>query len=401
MPIRPRIQRSVTFAISILTAVASIFWLSYVGVQNGPSFKAPLSDWLSTLLLILAGIVPLFATLISLHNHRLAALLCFSLAVTLALYLSVILLIGGNFPPELLRPSVEKPAIQVGGLLFMFLLLVVPGPLWFIAHTSRWAPVLSKALSLRSTATLIIVAFLLVVISIIMMNARTLESPECHSVPQPFAEQQRPNQAVFTTRLLWTHLLWPSQLTSHEHPEVLRKYLGVARVETRFWGLPKWATVVLLTYLERGPDNYFQVGKIYFVDGRHAPGSISRFLPTFDVYCTRTALLTDAEVDLRAIHDGRPDGVRIMGRILRSANGFRPQPVPRVNVVIQGPSGRTVATSDESGVYDSLGLPPGSYKIGIQSQSSAILWQNPSCIARNLDQPVRIGDIRDCTIIVQ
>lgn len=55
-----------------------------------------------------------------------------------------------------------------------------------------------------------------------------------------------------------------------------------------------------------------------FVDGRRLPGSLTRFLPVYDLNCTRSDLLQDAGIDLRVLHDGPPaQGIRLIGRTLR------------------------------------------------------------------------------------
>jgi hypothetical protein len=394
-------MRTLHIAVAALVTIVCIYWLSYLGVQPGPSFEAPLRGWLSTVALSLVGIVPLVGVAISLRSMKSAAFLCFFVLFLLVVWLAGLRLAQAGFPPELQRPSVGMPAVKGDDCSFMCLLLLLPGMFWLAAGKLGWHSPQVGPFSLKLKAAAVTIVILAVMFGVVIMDAYSAESSECHFIPQPFVRQQLSGQSVFTGHLIWTHLVWPSSLITRQQPELFRKYLAIAVVEDKFWGLPKLNRLVLLTYLERGQDHYYEVGRSYFVDGRRASGAIARFLPMFNVFCTRTKLLTDAQVDLRVIRDGPPrDSIRILGETMRASSDYRLQPVSGVTVVIDGP-GRTIVKSDKYGVYDAPGLPPGIYQIGLQLEDDEIVWQHPMCIAHGDEQPIRAGDVRDCSIIVR
>jgi len=129
------------------------------------------------------------------------------------------------------------------------------------------------------------------------------------------------------------------------------------------------------------------------VDGRRLPGALTRCLPIFETYCTHTASIADAEVDLRVLHDGPPrTGVRIMGQTVRLTSEHRWETVSKGKAVIGGPAGATVVESDEHGVYDVIGLPPGYYEISrLPASGTQPNWRDRECRWIN----VEAGGIRD------
>lgn len=402
MSVTPRTERTVTLCAAGLTVIACTFWLSYVGAQVGPIPGASLLQWFSTFVIMLAGIIPLLSVGISLRRRKQAAFLCFATVSFIGVWLTGLWLAHAAFPPALLRPSVERSTLEVRDLLFICLLLVLPGLFWFVTDRSGWSPTLVRPGSLKVKMVVLITILLMVLLGTVVMDAYSTQSTECHYVAPPSAKQRFVGQAVFTSRLIWTHPLWPSHSISQQHPEVFRKHLALGIVGKDFWGLRKLDDIVILKYSERGPHDYFHVGQTYFIDGRRASGAVSRFLPIFDLFCTRTALLADAQVDLRVIQDGPiSTGIRIIGRTVRYTSDLHQQPVSGAKVVIEGPSGKTLTTSDQYGVYDVPGLPPGRYSIGRQSENGEVIWQHPSCMSHNGDQPTTAGDVRDCTVIVQ
>jgi hypothetical protein len=394
-------MKVLNIAVATLTAIACITWLSYLGVQTGPSDGASLQDWLSTVVLIVAGIVPLCAAAISFRSVRCAAFLCFFGLLFVGVWLAGLRLAHASFPPMVLRYSVDSSSVKIEALLSICLLLLLPAIFWLMAGKLREPSALVAPLSLKWKATAGVAIIIALVIGIILDDAYSGESGECHFVASPFVGQQLAGQSVFTGHLIWTHLVWPSRAISEQHPELFRKYVAIAVVDRRFWGLPKLNGLVVLTYLERGPYHYYGVGQSYFIDGRRESGVLARVLPIFNVFCTRTTLLTDAQVDLRVIHDGAPrNSVRILGETLQSSSDYRLLPVSGARLVIDGPSGRTVVTSDQYGVYDAPNLPPGVYRIGSQLEDGQIVWQQPLCLAYS-GQLIRVGEVRDCTVVIQ
>src|SRR5579863_997075 len=97
------------------------------------------------------------------------------------------------------------------------------------------------------------------------------------------------------------------------------------------------------------------------------------FFPYIEFRCgSRTAAVSDAEVDLRVLRDGPPrSGVRIIGRSLRLSSGGRYRPDAGVTVKITGPEGEVSAISDRQGIYDVHGLSPGHYSVRSDSEDDA------------------------------
>jgi hypothetical protein len=105
-------MRTLHIAVAALVTIVCIYWLSYLGVQPGPSFEAPLRGWLSTVALSLVGIVPLVAVAISLRSLKSAAFLCFFVLFLLVVWLAGLRLAQAGFPPELQRPSRRHASCQ-------------------------------------------------------------------------------------------------------------------------------------------------------------------------------------------------------------------------------------------------------------------------------------------------
>ncbi len=93
------------------------------------------------------------------------------------------------------------------------------------------------------------------------------------------------------------------------------------------------------------------------------------FLPIVDIdFCSHTQLVEQA-VDLRVLHDGPPkSGVRIIGHVYHETL-VALEPVPNANLLVTGPNGTIQATTDQQGIYDFVGLPPGHYAIEVQSKN--------------------------------
>lgn len=135
----------------------------------------------------------------------------------------------------------------------------------------------------------------------------SLFSGDCSSKPI-FIHPESPYHAVFTTRVIFVGRSMealtqergvfrdPYMAESHD-PHAGDWAIGV--VQERFWGLPPWSHLVLLT------DYIYHKDATYFVDGSRGRGLLTRMLPIVEgrIGCSRTTLAQDAEADLRALHD--------------------------------------------------------------------------------------------------
>jgi hypothetical protein len=66
-----------------------------------------------------------------------------------------------------------------------------------------------------------------------------------------------------------------------------------------------------------------------------------------------------------------------------------------------GPAGCVVTVSDRDGVYDVSELPPGDYKVGVESDNEQISWEHPDCGLEGWQRPIRSGEVRDCTVTIR
>ena len=168
-------------------------------------------------------------------------------------------------------------------------------------------------------------------------------------------------------------------------------------VQHEYWGLLGWNhKIILLTnYIQK--DDFFNREDLFFIEGRRCSGGLVQYLPMYEVYCTRTNRLKDAEIDLRLLHDGPPrDGVRLLGNTYQFFPRTQTWTVaPGRKVLIDGPSVQTVATSDEHGIYDISGLVPGTYYVQ-PFDAGADGHRHISCEFKSL----QTGTVRACDVVV-
>jgi hypothetical protein len=179
-------------------------------------------------------------------------------------------------------------------------------------------------------------------------------SVDCYERP-PFVRPVYPEQAVFTSRILYVG-------------GVDRKYgmrsghrsgpWAIAYVKHRYWGLPWWSAGLVVLSVGQ-----FEEGEDYFVDGVR----LSKALPVVYVGpCNRTGRLRDAVVDLRILNAVPWHGVRVINRTWRR-KGLAYELAPDLPFEIAGPSGSRLVTSDADAVYDVSGLPPGHYTFRLRN----------------------------------
>jgi hypothetical protein len=184
----------------------------------------------------------------------------------------------------------------------------------------------------------------------------TLRSPaplvDCGGEHAPFATQKSPGQAVFVAKILYGSFEW--------RPSEKHVPWSIGLVRRRYWGLPWWVPRLILL----GHASLKQ-GEEYFIDGDRSFWRLSSFFPYVDFRCgNRTRLLNEAAVEMRLLKDGPPkSGVRIIGRVKRRLGPGNWQAVSGVSVQIVGPTGAVTTTTDDQGIYDAVGLPPGHYSI--------------------------------------
>ncbi|HUK53919.1 MAG TPA: hypothetical protein VL099_11575 [Candidatus Binatia bacterium] len=252
------------------------------------------------------------------------------------------------------------------------------GLFWLRTHKLGWPPLLQprpRAVSRRITAVAItfVVVFCLDVGMTLGLSAlrSSLLTGDCAGKP-PFTRPLSSRHAVFTARVVFVGRSIAA-LTGRPgmYPrEFLDQPVGdwaVGVVQEKFWGLAAWEPhVVLLT------NFIYWKGETYFIDGSRADGWLTRILPIVwagIAGCSRSRPVQDAVIDLRLLREGAPaGGTRLIGYVKQPEvlTGVFAPPTPpsfavgaRINVT--GATGTTTVSTDQMGVYQLDGLPPGDY----------------------------------------
>lgn len=325
------------------------------------------------------GIWAIATSTIAIQKPKTAALLLCIPAALLGLVLAVRLALPDLYYPNRPRAIEALP------------LLVVPGLFWLVtARWLNWPSVLKSPPKVWKVALCAVVILLLVVGQAVM---REFDSKryiyECHVIVQPSVKQREPAQVLFTASILRSGILWPrDRIDPVGYP---RRYWALAVVKDHYWGLSWWdKKLVILTMYNQREQNPLTPNQQYFVEGWRRPGALTSLLPIFETYCTRTALLQDAEIDLRVLHDGPPrKGGRVLGRASRVI-GERSEPATGVSVEIRGRAGKYVGVTDKRGYYDISGIPPGEYAVTNPE------GRHPQCYLS-----IRDGDVQECTVFLR
>jgi hypothetical protein len=190
--------------------------------------------------------------------------------------------------------------------------------------------------------------------------ALTPQFADCFVIP-PSAKPKFSNQAVFIA----TDEVSFGKKPALDDPMPFFTGFAIARVQEHFWGLPWWCQKFVLLWR---PAQWR--GETYFYDGGHPYGLLTQFLPivVFES-CSRTRLISDAEIDLRILKEGPSQTTgRIFGRAYRPNEVDPWQRRAGIKVTIAGTSGNIVTATDEQGFFDAPGLTPGDYSVQVDTQ---------------------------------
>jgi hypothetical protein len=255
------------------------------------------------------------------------------------------------------------------------------GLFWLGTHRLGWATLLSRrpqSFSRRAavivlTCCVVLLADIAVTLGISALRS-SLWSPDC-SGRSLFVRSLFPGYSVFTARVIVAgpsiQVLTNLSRTDRQASDVLGLHVGdwaIAAVQKKFWGVP-WPPLVLLI------NGIYWKGEKYFIDGRRAHGLLTEFLPIVEAGpCSRSRPLVDADLELRVLQEGPPAiGDRIIGYAISQApvrDVLQPPkarpPLPGAHVLVTGPSGTAVITTDENGVYEIDGAPPGDYRLKLE-----------------------------------
>jgi hypothetical protein len=346
----------------------SVFGLGVLGNWDLSRNLEVAWQWYGMGAVSLLAVIPLAASLLAFRTRKISYLLYFSTTPIFALCTW-----------RSLR-DVPGHIVIVMATALTSLPFLVLGCLWFLARKHNWPRIALLPDSPTGRRSVVLVAMgLLFCVAVLLASVHLAVSSEnpvdCGEGP-PFADAQHSQGTVFTARIV------------HVDP-----ILGpVAVVQQRFWGLPRWARIVLL--------KWGRVGDEFFVDGRRAGGVLTgHIVPVIDMKCTGSAALKDAKVELRLLRDSPHwSGVRIIGRAVERAHGE--PPIPGAKVIITGPSGDVTVTTDADGIYDISGLPPGHYSVHTSTYDE-IFREYPSCHEGWQQPALQAGDVWGCTLRIR
>jgi hypothetical protein len=311
----------------------------------------------------LLGLTFLTGSLVALHRRRLAGLIFLTVMPVGAFCLA--------YPGSGFLVSRER----LVGCSVPFLL---PGLFWLRTGMLGWpALVQARGWSLTKRASTVAAACvgilcLDVVLTVLFAGLNSsLFNADCAGSP-PVLHQEVPTQAVFTAKVVFAARSIDAQRNSGggvRSPDGGRQ-LGdwaIGIVQERFWGMPRWTRLVLLT-------NYvYWQGETYFVDGRRVGGLLTRFLPIVEggIGCSRTKPIEHAIVDVRLLRRPPPPGATRLVGYVRGPEVFtaalvrptRPASIAGATIEVTGPAGTRSITTDGAGVYELDGLAPGDYTL--------------------------------------
>jgi hypothetical protein len=138
---------------------------------------------------------------------------------------------------------------------------------------------------------------------------------DCRSKPL-FTRPESPYHAVFTARVIFVGRSIGALM---EDKGIFRDpqsgdpsfgEWGIGVVQEKFWGLPSWSRLVLLT------NFIYRKHVTYFVDGSRGRGLLSRMLPIVEgrIGCSRTKPAQEAVVELRVLYDASAPVTKITPR---------------------------------------------------------------------------------------
>lgn len=357
----------------LASPVLGVFSFGVLGVlplvpRYGPT---PLQTWVAAVTFAYLGITAVVAPYAAFRNRKIASLLYLIAApfAALGVWFSRVELTLIVHPAN---PQVGDPtAISVA---MVFVPLILFGYFWSTAHRYRW-PEIATATGLPlwvSAVTGFAAGFLFFacVCATSVHIASLWELPGDCGGPPSFSKPY-PGHAVFIARVVH-----------------IDSVIGaMAIVQQRFGGLPWWSKVVFLKFVRSKGS--------WFVDGRLEEGLVTNWVvPVLDLKCSGSAPFRDAGVELRLFRDGRRwNGVRIIGRVVAPPGARKGRmPVNGTAVIIEGPMGSIATVTDNDGIYDISGLPPGSYSIRLQSSG-------PHGICQDFRQHgLEAGDVWGCEL---
>lgn len=329
---------------------------------------------------------PLFSSAVAILNRKRAA----SLLLVPAPAMGAFVVAGLG-----LRSWLTHEAVASDILITLIVVLVIPvglGLFWLGTYRFGWSPVIQARLlsPKRKIATVFLGCFGLIFfvwVGVFKLAVQPYFIGDCSGYDPPFVRPRSADHAVFIGRIIYVG-------NSGYRADRKLGAWAIVRVERQFWGLSHWNRRYLV--LTQG---VFESGQEYFISGNRRDGLLTGFLIVEVELCRPPALLKDAEIELRVLQDGPPkNAVRIIGRVTHSLTpDYRTEVLPGIDIVIVGPGGSVVTTTDQHGIYDVTGLPPGRYSIRTDT-SNGKSQQYATCGLGGENPKLAAGDVWGCTI---
>ena len=341
--ILPRLRWLAGWAFVLESALLSMFGLADIARATFATVPS------AVIASIVAGFIPVGASLVATHNQRVAARIYLWTAPIALLFVPLFPSVSGGM---------LGTTIAFGGA------VILPGFFWRLAARRNWPSPIPQSFPSRHpvlTIGLAVGVFCLWVVGASFCSlALPWWSPIGDCGPRSLLDERgAPRNTDFTGRLLF---VGPKTFLG-------KSLWSIARVEESFSSPRLPNTVILRGFFE--PDDK---SISYFVEGHRSQGVFFRSLPIIEpADCGRTQYAKDATVPLRILRDGPPkSGVRLIGRVLIGRVYEKPTGrfVPGVGISIVGPAGSMVSVTDSQGVYDVNDLPPGRYTVHAQIQNA-------------------------------
>jgi hypothetical protein len=306
-------------------------------------------------LAIVALVVPL-ASVIAIGNRRYAGQLLLSVAPVAGLAVALQERFGWHNNTTILETMCIVAVVT--------LFLSAPALFWYLTSRAGWPSIIPAhpLLGSRISAPVILGTALFAapvvggVAATFLLHADWIHAQvgSCLGKYSTVAKPLLADSVIFTGKVVFTG----RTIGGHnQEPEWC-----IARIERRYVGLPWWAAEYVVI---RGGFKRDEGGE-YLFDTHRSRGLFTHFLPVVVPYiCCHTQRLAKAAADLRVLDDDPPrSGVRVIGRV------FDPSlPARHVTVLITGPGGTISTKTNEEGIYDYSGLPPGHYSLRIDGEA--------------------------------
>jgi hypothetical protein len=367
-------KRIFSWLVFVIGLAACILGLAAFGARPKPGSYGYLTEWIITLSILILGLVPLAASLMILKRQR-AAALTYAAGTVGSIFCGLWIWLSRV---DGLKELASLPLAVAG-------LFAILSTFWWFASQRDWPPLLSRSRpSWKRKAAMVLVGscmLLMILLGAFRLGISAGSGIDCNG-SSPFAKPTETDQAVFVARTIVVQG-WPARLLNVDE-------LPFGIVEKPFWGLPWWDQKIVLIgipLLDR---------ESYFVDGTRMHGFLTQFLPIIELRpCSRTNVLRNAAVDMRVLNDGPPRvGVRIIGRVVHwGLAGSLSEGAVGVEVSISGLHGSTTVKTDEHGIYEVSGLPPGRYVI-VANTGSRTLGVNRCATYEDVD--LKPGDVWGC-----